>query len=169
MLCEQHPYFYAAQNSGFRVTLALQRQEYGRLAVWAHSPLFSGLGAASTAAGRCISAGVPPRPLTPDSFSFFFKAFVFHAFPAFVRTPSSIFTKTPKSVFSLLVFASHSIVAPRLDGPLPSNPVGAPGKKCDAANAKRRAGRNPNCHVAHPPQGDSRRQSTAVVGGATTV
>ena len=37
--------------------------EYGRLAVWAHSPPFSGLGAASTAAGRCISAGAPSQPL----------------------------------------------------------------------------------------------------------
>ena len=45
-------------------TGTLAAADNGRLAVWAHSPLFSGLGAASTAAGRCISAGAPPRPLT---------------------------------------------------------------------------------------------------------
>ena len=43
---------------------ALAAAEYGGLAVWEHSPLFSGLGAASIAADRCISAGAPSRPLT---------------------------------------------------------------------------------------------------------
>ena len=41
-------------------TPALAAAEYGRLAGWAQSPLFSGLGAASTAAERCISACGPP-------------------------------------------------------------------------------------------------------------
>ena len=45
----------ALQDTG-----AFAAAEYNRLAVWAHSPLFSGLGAAFTAAGRCISAGAPP-------------------------------------------------------------------------------------------------------------
>ena len=49
----------AVQDTG-----ALAAADYGRLAVWEHSPLFSGLGAASTTAGRCISAGAPARPLT---------------------------------------------------------------------------------------------------------
>ena len=40
----------ALQDTG-----ALAAAEYGRLAVWEHSPLFSGLGAASIAAGRCAS------------------------------------------------------------------------------------------------------------------
>ena len=38
--------------------------KYGYLAMWAHSSLFSRLGAASTTAGWCINAGTPPRPLT---------------------------------------------------------------------------------------------------------
>ena len=38
---------FALQDTG-----ALAAAGYGRLAVWEHSSLFSGLGAASTAAGR---------------------------------------------------------------------------------------------------------------------
>ena len=53
------------QNGG-----ALTAAEYGRLAIWEHAPLFSGLGAASIAAGRCISAGAPSRPLTLFHFRF---------------------------------------------------------------------------------------------------
>ena len=49
----------ALQNAG-----AIAAADYGLLAVWAHSSLFSGLGAASTTSGRYISAGAPPRPLT---------------------------------------------------------------------------------------------------------
>ena len=49
----------ALQDTG-----ALAAAEYGRLVVWAHSPLFSGMGADSTAAGRCISDSAPLRPLT---------------------------------------------------------------------------------------------------------
>ena len=41
----------ALQDTG-----ALSTSEYGRLAVWSHSLPFSGLSAASTAAGWCISA-----------------------------------------------------------------------------------------------------------------
>ena len=64
-LLEQHLYYVqrylALQDNGALAAAA----EYGWLAVWAHSPLFSGLDAASTATGRCIiSAGAPPRPLT---------------------------------------------------------------------------------------------------------
>ena len=49
----------ALQDTG-----ALAAAEYGPLGVWEDSPLFAGLGAASIAAGRCISAGAPSRPLT---------------------------------------------------------------------------------------------------------
>lgn len=44
---------------------AIAAEEYGRLAMWAHSALFSGLGAASrTAAAWCITAAdVPPWSL----------------------------------------------------------------------------------------------------------
>ena len=49
----------ALQDTG-----ALAAAEYGRLAVREYSPLLSGLGATSIAAGRCISAGAPSRPLT---------------------------------------------------------------------------------------------------------
>ena len=55
----------ALQDTG-----ALAAAEYDWPAVWAHSPLFSGLGAASTATGWCISAGAPPRPLTRFRFRF---------------------------------------------------------------------------------------------------
>ena len=70
----------ALQDTG-----ALAAAEYGRLAVWEHSPLFSGPGAASIAAGRCISAGDPSRALT--RFRFLILAFVCHAYPAFVLHP----------------------------------------------------------------------------------
>ena len=63
MLFELHPYFFQ-RNLALQDTGALAAAEYGRLAVWGHSPLFSGLGAASTAAGQCVSAGAPPQPLT---------------------------------------------------------------------------------------------------------
>ena len=64
MLFEQHPYFVYSADLVLQETGALAAAEYGPLAVWAHSPLFPGLGAASTSAGRCINAGAPPRPLT---------------------------------------------------------------------------------------------------------
>ena len=56
LLFEQHPVLYPVQISRFKNTGALSAAEYGRLAVWAHSLPFSGLSAASTAAGWCISA-----------------------------------------------------------------------------------------------------------------
>ena len=81
---EHHPYFSSA-DLALQDTGALAAAEYsGRLAVWAHSPPFSGLGAASTSAGRCISAGAPPRPLTR-----LILAFVCHSYPPLERTPSS--------------------------------------------------------------------------------
>ena len=45
-------------------TGALAAAEYRRIVVREHSHLLSVLGAASTAAGRCISAGAPPQPPT---------------------------------------------------------------------------------------------------------
>ena len=51
---EQHPSLSGA-DLALQDTGALAAAEYGRLAVWEHSPLFSGLGAASIAAGRCAS------------------------------------------------------------------------------------------------------------------
>ena len=71
MLFEQHPYFLSSADLALQDTGALAAAAYGRLAVWEHSPLFSGLGATSTAAGRCISAGAPPRPLTRFRFRFY--------------------------------------------------------------------------------------------------
>ena len=64
---EQHPSLSGA-DLALQDTGALAAAEYGRLAVWEHYPRFSGLGAASIAAGRCISAGVPSRPLTRFGF-----------------------------------------------------------------------------------------------------
>ena len=55
---------FSSADLALQDTGALAAAEYGWLAVWGHYPLFSGLGAASTAAGQCISAGAPPRPLT---------------------------------------------------------------------------------------------------------
>ena len=69
----------ALQDTG-----ALAAAENGWLAVGEQSPLLSGLGAASIAAGRCISAGAPS---TVDSFSFLILDFVCHAYPAFVLHP----------------------------------------------------------------------------------
>ena len=64
VLFEQHPYFVRRTSRALQHTDALAAAEYGWLAVWEHSALFSGLGAASIAAGRCISAGAPSRTLT---------------------------------------------------------------------------------------------------------
>ena len=81
---------------------ALAAAEYGRLVVWAHSPLFSGLGATSTAAGRCISAGAPPRPLTV---SVFYLAFACHEYPAFgLRAP---FSRKEQRLFVFFAFVFH--------------------------------------------------------------
>ena len=63
VLFEQHRTLPRA-GLALQGTGTLAAAEHGRLAVWEHSPLFSGLGAASIAAGRCISAGAPSRPLT---------------------------------------------------------------------------------------------------------
>ena len=52
MLFEQHPYFVSA-DLALQDTGALAAAGYGR-----------------TAAGRCISAGAPPRPLTRVRFRF---------------------------------------------------------------------------------------------------
>ena len=81
----------------FPDTGALAAVEYGQLAVWAHSRLLSGLGAASTATGRCISASS-----TVDLFSFLILAFVL-SLVSCVYTLSSFPPKPPKSVrwFSL--------------------------------------------------------------------
>ena len=83
-------------------TGALAAAEHGRLVVWAHSPLFSGLGAASIAAGRCISAGATPRPLT--RFRFLFELLIV---PRILRLYSIlVFPEKSKvcSFFSLLLF-----------------------------------------------------------------
>ena len=64
ILFEQNPYYISSADLALQNTGAIAAAEHGRLAVWVHPPLFSGLGAASTAAGWCISAGAPPRPLT---------------------------------------------------------------------------------------------------------
>ena len=47
-------YFIQSRPLALQDTGALAAAEYGRLALWAHSPLFTGLGVASTAAGWCI-------------------------------------------------------------------------------------------------------------------
>ena len=58
------PILRPPQISRFRIPASLQRQSIvGYVALWEHSPIFSGLGAADTAAGRCISADAPTRPL----------------------------------------------------------------------------------------------------------
>ena len=56
LLFEQHPVLYPVQISRFKIPVPFQQREYGRLAVWAHTLPFPGPGAASTAAGWCISA-----------------------------------------------------------------------------------------------------------------
>ena len=58
----------ALQDTG-----ALAAADYGRLAVREHSPLFSGRGAASIAAGRCSGAGARSRPLIRFVFVFSFR------------------------------------------------------------------------------------------------
>ena len=90
MLFELHPYFFQ-RNLALQDTGALAAAEYGRLAVWGHSPLFSGLGAASIAAERCISAGAPSRPL--NRFSFLILAFVTRILRLYSIL---VFTKTPE-------------------------------------------------------------------------
>ena len=62
MLSEARVPFTSAASADLVLqdTRALAPAKDGGLAVWAQSPLFSGMGAASTAAGRCISAGGPP-------------------------------------------------------------------------------------------------------------
>ena len=82
----------ALQDTG-----TLAAAEYGRLALWEHSPLFSGLSAASIAAGRCISAGAPSRPLYARSV-FVFDFSVCLSRVSCVCTPSSFSPKTLKSV-----------------------------------------------------------------------
>ena len=60
ILFEQHPYIIkSAKSRASEHRCATAAAEFGRLAVRADSPLFSGLGAASAAAGWCISAGAP--------------------------------------------------------------------------------------------------------------
>ena len=85
----------ALQDTG-----ALAAAEYGRQAVWKHSRLFSGLGAATIAAGQCISAGAPPQPL--NRFRFLILDFVCHAYPAFVLHPR-FSPKVLKKVCSLVL------------------------------------------------------------------
>ena len=63
VLFEQHRTLSGA-DLALQDTDALAAAEHGRLAVWEHSPLFSGLGAASIATRRCTSAGAPSRPST---------------------------------------------------------------------------------------------------------
>ena len=58
----QHFVHRRSRASGYQRPFAAA--EHGGLAVWAHSPLYPGLGAAAIAAGRCISGGAQPRPLT---------------------------------------------------------------------------------------------------------
>ena len=80
-----------------RADLALQdtdapgAAEYGRLALWEHSLLFAGLGAAYTAAGQSISAGAPPQPFTRFGFRF-----------------SLLFVTRILRVHSILVFPQNS-------------------------------------------------------------
>ena len=93
--------------SEYRCRCSSRVEQCGRVAVWVSSPLFSGLGAASTAAVWCISAGAPPRPV--DSFPFLVLAFVFHAYPAFGLILAFPESSKLCSFFSLFVF-------PRLDG-----------------------------------------------------
>jgi len=60
MLFETAQLPFSSADLALQDTRALAPAEYCLLDVWAQSPLFSGLGAASTTAGRCISAGGPP-------------------------------------------------------------------------------------------------------------
>ena len=75
--------------------------------MWEHSPLFSGLGAASIAAGRCISAGAPSRPLTRVRFCSFCLSRV-----SCVCTPSSFSPKKLKSVRLVLGFVFRFCCSP---------------------------------------------------------
>ena len=80
MLFEQHPYFVQRRSraSGYR---RLAAAEYGRLAVWEHSP-FSELGAASYPRWTVHQCWCSIS--TVGLFSFFSLAFVCHAYPTFV-------------------------------------------------------------------------------------
>ena len=57
------PRTFSCADLTLQGTGALAAAEYGPLAVWTHYRLFAVLGVASTAAERCFSAGVQPRPL----------------------------------------------------------------------------------------------------------
>ena len=72
----------SSADLGLQNTGAIASAEYGRLAVLAHLPLFSELGAASTGSWKCWCS-----TSTVDSFSFLILAFVFHAYPRFVLYP----------------------------------------------------------------------------------
>ena len=96
----------ALQDTG-----VLAAAEYDRLAVWAHSPLFSGLGAASTAAGRCISAGWCSTS-TADSFSFVMVAFGLSRVSC-VCTPPSFFPKTAESVHCFVGIVFRAVAKTR--------------------------------------------------------
>ena len=95
MLLDQHPYLpIRSADLALHDTGALAAAEYGRPAVWAHSPLFSGLGAASTTAGRCIRCWCS----TSTVGSIWFLIFKFLSPVSCVCAPSSFFPKRAKSV-----------------------------------------------------------------------
>ena len=100
MLFEHHPYYARANLAHQDIPTLLQRL---LVAVWEHSPLLSGLGAASTTAARCISAGAPPRPFTCFRHRFFsFRSSRVSCFCT--PTPSSFPLKTPKAVLCFFCF-----------------------------------------------------------------
>ena len=92
------PVLCPPQTSRFEITTFLQQQcMVGYVALWEHSPPFSRLGTASTAAGRCISAGAPPRLLI--RLRLLFKLlFVARILRLYVCTPPSFPPKTPKCI-----------------------------------------------------------------------
>ena len=94
----------SSANLALQNTSSIAAAEYGRLAMWAYSPPLSGLGAAFTAAGWCISAGAPPRPLTRFVFLpvFYSSSFCFFRVPCW--TPSSFFPERAESYFFRLFF-----------------------------------------------------------------
>ena len=108
---EQHPSLSGA-DLALQDTGALAAGEYGRLAVWASSPLFF---RAEPRLYRSWTVHQCWRSIsTVDSFSFFILAFVCHAYPAFVLHPR--FQQNPK-VCSLALGLFLGFVVLRLDGP----------------------------------------------------
>ena len=116
-------------------TGVLAAAEYRRIALWEHSHLLSVLGAASTAAGRCISADAPPRPSTCFRFLFLFTFCSSRVSCVCIRTPSSFPPQTPKSVRCFFVLFLGFVFSVRTNPLFRTTAV--PGTYCSSTTHRR--------------------------------